>query len=1091
MPLRKALIEAPLSSGLNQESDRRSLAIDGAVSMTNCVRTKSGAIRKRVGCKRLASTLKRGAISHSEFGSVRGVNYGASPLHFDGYVFSQYSDAEATWTLLDSTPEAVALDHISVAAIGPNTGLFQGSDMAYAATQNYYITIYTNNLTLNPSSNTLTGSINTVVTDGSSGAVVQPSLIIDTYGGVNQIPAFPKIIVCGNFAIASWMRIGGASAGLYLSRLDLTNVNAGWSAPSLFDAAIVPSLVCTYDITPVVGDPTRFAVADIVSAGGNNKVVTVNPSTFSIVHTFNSVGTAATGTITILATLGEQCWVAYMKVAGGVNTPEAWSFNDTSFAQTTPVNWGSYTIGGYSQMGIARLSSTSAYVFYGVFDSTPAPHLVSTYAQQVSVIAGAASAVGATKRTPGVLLSSRPIVITTTVGVRCYSMVIVASSLQGTQALVCYDWFGVVGAPANSPARLVVTVAPRLAKAIGSASLASPDQIGPTYPCQLVATSSTTIATLTYVNTSLTRIGMFIQPFDFASQLRYFGNTLAGSNTLGLSAGAPFTFDGQVPAEMGFLWYPEVITGVTGAGSMTGVFQYVITYEWTDAGGNIHRSATSPPFVITLAGNNVTLTLPTLGITWRQRPQATVFFGAALAENAAPAVKICVYATVANGAIFYFIGSRDNDTSTSSVTFLDTVGGLTNAALLYTTGGVLDNFIPPSARICITHKNRFFLSGCDDPTVIWPSKAFTSGEVPGFNEDMNISATGAVTALASIDEKLIVFVRRGTDQFGIEYVVGEGPFDTGSSNDWTNPPQPVPSNVGAVDQRSIVVTELGCMFLSPTGAPNGGGGIFLLSRDLQVHYLSGNVEDYIDANPICTGAVAHPSQGRVYFEMAPNDSPTVGTGARLVYDYIAQCWSVDSHFSFDLGGDFAAARSTWVAGGRGDTLGGTANMPLVYWTDVTGAVYRENSGVLVANAYVDAHPLASVTHWVTATFTSAWFKPSLSGFARFWRAQVQGDRLDPAQLSVGFQFDYAPSSYYTETNSWTDAAIAAFDRIPQVDIEHLVGNQKAKAIQVTLTDTQPIGGYTTGQGFSWASISLEVGVDDQGRNQNLPPGQRG
>jgi hypothetical protein len=357
---------------------------------------------------------------------------------------------------------------------------------------------------------------------------------------------------------------------------------------------------------------------------------------------------------------------------------------------------------------------------------------------------------------------------------------------------------------------------------------------------------------------------------------------------------------------------------------------------------------------------------------------------------------------------------------------------------------------------------------------------------------MNLFATGAVTALASMDEKLVVFVRRGTDQFGIEYVVGEGPFDTGASNDWTNPPQPIPSNVGAIDQRSIVVTEIGCMFLSPIGAPNGGGGIFLLSRDLQVHYISGNVEDYIDANPVCTGATAHPSQGRVYFEMAPSDSVVLGTlGVRLVYDYIAQCWSVDSHFSFDQALDFAAARATWVAGGRGSTLNGIANMPLVYWSDAVGSVYRENSGVPVANAYVDTTIVGGAVRWVTATFTSAWFKPALSGFARFWRAQVQSDRLDPAQLTMSFQFDYAPSSYYTETNSWTDAQIAAFDRTPQVDVEHLVGNQKAKAIQVTLVDAQPIGGYTTGQGFSWASISLEVGIDDQGRNQNLPPGQRG
>lgn len=1100
MPLRKALIEAPLSSGLNQESDSRSLVIDGAIRMTNCVRTKNGAIRKRVGCKRLAALLKKGSILVTEFASVRGVNYGASSLHFDGYAFSQYSDAEATWTLIDAAPEAIALDHIPVAAVGTNgeTNFFRGSDITFSSTFNYYISIATNNR-IGPDGAEFIGAINTVVTDASSGAVVQPSLAIDTYVGVGRFLGFPKVIVCGNFAIAAWQRSLAGAAELYLSRLNLANVNAGWSAPTLFDTAIYDGFVlglriCAFDIAPVVGDATRFVVADIVGTGANNcKVRTVAPSTFAVVHTFNSAVTGLAQGLTVLATLGEQCWVAYTRFSTPppVNAfPETWSFHDTTFVQTAPLTLGTYLAGGANQMGIARFSTTAAYIIYSVQDSATNSGLRSVYGQLVNVSGGVASMVGAAFRTPGVVLGSKPIVIVTPVGTRCYAMVFTASTLQGTQALVCFDWFGAGGGSANFPARLVATISPRLAKTLAAVSGTSG------YTCQLVATSATTIATLAYVNTSLQRMGLFIQPFDFASQVRYFGNTLAGSPTLGLSAGAPFTYDGQVPAEMGFLWYPEAITAATAAGTMTGVFSYIITYEWTDAGGNIHRSAASPPLTLSLTANSVTLTLPTIGITWRQRPQFTSFLGSVLAENAAAAVQICVYATVANGTIYYFIGSRTNDTTTSSVTFPDTVGGVSTAPLLYTTGGVMDNYLPPSSRLCVTHKNRFFLSGCDDPTVIWPSKAFTSGEVPGFNEDMNLAATGIVTAMASMDEKLIVFVRRGTDQYGIEYIVGDGPFDTGASNDWTNPPQPVPANVGALDQRSIVVTELGCMFMSPTGAPNGGGGIFLLSRDLQVHYISGPVEDYIDANPICTGAVAHPSQGRVYFEMAAIDTITTGTlGVRLVYDYITQCWSIDSHFSFPQGTglDFAAARHTWVAGGRGATATGTANMPLIYWSDATGSIYRENSGVLNDTyPYVDADPSEANTRWITASFTSAWFKPALAGFSRFWRAQLQGDRFDPAALTISFQFDYALSSYYTETNAWTDAAIAVFDRTPQVDIEHLVGNQKAKAIQVTLTDGPPTSvGYTIGRGFSWATISLEVGIEEQGRYVNLPAGQRG
>jgi hypothetical protein len=244
--------------------------------------------------------------------------------------------------------------------------------------------------------------------------------------------------------------------------------------------------------------------------------------------------------------------------------------------------------------------------------------------------------------------------------------------------------------------------------------------------------------------------------------------------------------------------------------------------------------------------------------------------------------------------------------------------------------------------------------------------------------------------------------------------------------------------------------------------------------------------------PICTGAVIHPNNSLVYFEMVSFDTLNVGSGGvRLVYDYVNQVWSSDTHYSFVGPTDLAAARTTWVAGGLGNTVNsGLLNMPLVHWADYSGCIYRESSGSLATNAYADAD-VAGVPRWVTATFTSAWFKPALSGFARFWRAQVQSDRLDPAQLTLSFQFDYAPANYYTETNTWTDAQIAAFDRIPQVDVEHIVGNQKSKAIQVTLVDAAPVGSYTTGQGFSWSTLSLEVGVEDQGRNQNLPARQRG
>ena len=131
------------------------------------------------------------------------------------------------------------------------------------------------------------------------------------------------------------------------------------------------------------------------------------------------------------------------------------------------------------------------------------------------------------------------------------------------------------------------------------------------------------------------------------------------------------------------------------------------------------------------------------------------------------------------------------------------------------------------------------------------------------------------------------------------------------------------------------------------------------------------------------------------------------------------------------------------------------------------------------------------SQWVTMSYTSAPLKPDLDGFARFWRVQLQADALEGHDRTMQLLYDFAPASYYQESGTWTAPQIVAFDRYPQVDAETLCGNQKAKAIQIVLTDAAPTGGgAVTGQGPSWASLSLQLGVKQGSRYPNLPSAQR-
>lgn len=1096
MPLQKALIETPLTSGLQQKSDPRVDTIDTAELMTNCVKSKSGGIRKRAGCLQLVSTLRGKGFTVNEHDIVRGVNYNSGPVVFDGFKMSSYSDVRGDWTLIDAVPEMVATERIPVAAV-----LGVGGDIGYNASRGYYVTAFPV-VGQGPPVAPSVSNIQAVITDATNNNVVL-SQLIDQVGDTFLIA---KVAICGNIAVVAYVASPGGIPGIYLTKIDLSNITAGWGARVLFDT-VDSTTFLMFDMCALENDPTRFLLAYF--KGGNSQFRAVLASTFAISKTSSKPPITGGGSFVSIAVNGrtlENCWVAYsILTGGGFHTFEAWAFDDNTGVSITAIVLDSDSSNvGFAQIGIARVSATDSVVFFTEYLTVSSPPFRNLVAARQVTAGGGGATVGAVRKTFGVMLASKPLVIPTLEGVRCYAMVNTNSSLQGTLAMLCFDFFGSGAATfgrntaSDVPGRLVCTIAPRLVKSLGvSAGGTGPG--GYISVPKLVTTSLTQLVTMIYVTQLFSggtliisnSTGLYIQKFDYDSKTRFFGGAIANNTLLGLSAGAPFIYDGQVPIEMGYLWYPEFTIALTGGGPSTGTFSFICCYEWTDTSGAVHRSATSPPVTVTPAAQNIILTIPTIGVTWRQRNAPSVTGGNSLFMNADQAVRIVIYATQNGGTIYYQQTSVINDTSVGVITVTNPGTGAT-PNLLYTTGGVLDNYCPPSAKICVTHQNRWILAGCDDPTAIWPSKALTVGEAPGFNEEMNIYASGAVTALASLDEKLIVFVKRSTNAYGIEYIVGQGPFDTGASNNWTNPPEPIPAACGAIDQRSIAVFEGGCVFMSPVGAPNGGGGIFLLSRDLQVHYISGPVEDYVNVNAVCLGVVVHPNNGRIYFEMAPQDSlGSTQTGVRLVFDYIMQCWSVDSHYSFPGALDFAAARTTWSAGGIGFAPSSAGvNQPLVYWADYSGSVYRETSGVALGDSHVD-RAVDGTRRWITATFQSAWFKPALSGFARFWRAQVQSDSISPASLSVTYTFDYAPSSYYSESNSWTDAQIAAFDRAPQVDIEHLVGNQKAKAIQVTLVDGPPAGGYITGQGFSWSTLTLEVGVEQSGRYVNLPSGQRG
>lgn len=500
--------------------------------------------------------------------------------------------------------------------------------------------------------------------------------------------------------------------------------------------------------------------------------------------------------------------------------------------------------------------------------------------------------------------------------------------------------------------------------------------------------------------------------------------------------------------------------GTVGGGITPGNRQYVTTYEWVSAKGELSSSRPSDPFTAqtlttSLAtantgstvqnpqtqGSSETLTCPTYRLTGRTNCQIGLF--RTIAEEAGGA------------EVFYRVATLANNSETDFTTYQDSTSDtdLLLGAPLYTSSGEVANIAPPPAQAVVQHLNRIFLAALDDENTIWYSKPWSLGYAVGFSPDFTIAldqAGGPVTALGSQDSYLVIF-----KQSRILVIEGNGPDVTGANGSFS-PPTIVNSDVGAINQDSVVFTPSGTLFQSLKG-------IYLLDRSLNVTYVGAPVEGFNDLT--ITSAVLMPTVSQVRF----------GTdeGTTLMYDYIQGQWS-----SFTYGSGHA---TDW-------------NSTYVRVAD-SGAVYKEQPGT-----YTDAGTPIAIK------VVTAWYKPgnALQGFARVWRVLLLGKYLSGHNVQVGIAINYDPtivqyatfdamavlgsntygtSNPYGVGSPYGDTSGTPVEQF-RIHLGHLA--QKAQSYQFTITEL-PSG--APGAGLVLQGIGIEAGV--KGTTMRLPSTRQG
>jgi hypothetical protein len=529
------------------------------------------------------------------------------------------------------------------------------------------------------------------------------------------------------------------------------------------------------------------------------------------------------------------------------------------------------------------------------------------------------------------------------------------------------------------------------------------------------------------------------------------------AESLHLTGGMLWQYDGVKPVEHNFQVWPEDMTGTgsMAAGSMTAQqYYYQFTYEWTDNAGNIHRSAPSIPLgvLLTAGQNTATLYVPTLRLTSKLPPNP---------------VRIVGYRWSLGQQNYYQFTSVSspyiNDTTVDYITITDTSSDseIVGNALIYTTGGVIENIAAPASTVSALFNNRLWLVDAEDQNLLWYSKQVIEAVPVEMSDLLTLfvaptsgaqGSTGVITALAPMDDKLIIFKKDA-----IYYINGVGPDNTGANSQYSDPIF-ITTAVGCSNPNSIVLMQNGLMFQSDKG-------IWLLGRDLSTNYIGAPVESFNSHKVLSAENIPMTTQVRFILD----------NSMTLMYDYYVNQWGTHTNIA---------------------AISGTIYQSEQTYLNSYGQVFQETPGT-----YIDG------SNPVLMSFTTAWINiAGLQGYERFYFGFLLGTYYTPFTLNVQLAYDYnasavqnikvTPDNYVKPWGGeaqWGSGASWGAGTIPSpgnggtaniFEARFFPQFQKCESFQVTITEVfDPTYGTQPGQGLSLSGLNLVVGVKKGYRTQ--------
>lgn len=1065
-------IQLPLDGGMDQRQHPRQLAGPATIEATNVRFPRIGAIDKRPGTNPIGGPWVGGYTMIPGAGRI--LAFRDELLITDTHRIASLSVSGGQDRFIDKgkVPEAVSSSHV----LDTTQYFVSQPDVAYTS-DGLIIHVWAGND--RSTSGSPAYDIFWTVEDAMTGAEIVSSQFLTVNGFAFELP---KIVAVGPNAMVFVLNTTNILALLWnpttLKFNSLGTIHSGTAGSGL--------ACCTDGTNAYLVYPRT---ANIIS------VDRYNPVTGALINTIDCseavAPTVATG-FSICAPAGEPVWISYARITSPVGTSvtvrSANFAHDLSSQTTAP--WTVYSLTGadFATTGIARLSATTAIVLIGMVVAVgsidaSASFMAAPVISNTGAIVG--NATGDNRKTFWAQPGSMPFIASTT-PLRAYAWAYVGGTWLGASAPVppqqsAQYTFMLVDLMADD-----TTTVPYMARPITwqSPRFAIPDsppfQPGTdnglsffTPPAVAQLPNDKWLTSCIIRRNAATRLGLAAITARFGGPDRFISTELGRTSVV--TPG--FFWDRSGLTEISYAYWPQGIdlrspNGPSATGGKlanAADYAYRVLYEWVDSTGAVHRSQPSDFVSVHIPGTTGNFTgscsfkVPCLTITMKQGPSD---------DDIVTGVRVVVYRAILTGPtanIFFRVFSDSatplNRPRQATITITDTAADQTTTITapefhvqpdtIYTAGGVISNVMPAGFTSCVTYLNRVWVASGN--TVSY-SKAFVTGEAVSFTDafDLPLEESGDITALWVMDDTLYI-----STQARIYYLQAYGPNDTGAAND-VNIPNRVATDLGVVDQRSIVVTPLGTIYQSPVGMQVMDRG-----RSVSAEPIGARVRNELAAYPEVTSAIVHPS-GRYVSFCARNPVPTSGafTGVRLIFDYATNRWSRDTM----LNGDPNSGAGLY---------GEAVSRGQVYMMSAAGSatlIHRESS-----TTYLDEET------WVPMAIDLAEIHPSgLQGWLGFEKWTLNNERFTDHDLSMSWWYNYAASPF--ETRGWTSAQLPVDEQI-----SHNPSIHKASSMRMRIVDGAPSGAggvVGIGRGSAWIGLAVEIDPIDN-KTMRLPAAQKG